>query len=262
MNRPLATLSEQANALREAHYVNLPLILVNIWDVASARQVEQEGFPFLATSSSAIAKILGEQDTNSMDPALAFSVVRRIVDGTSRPVTADIEAGYRLTPKDLARTLIDVGAVGCNIEDSDHRSGGLIPAEEQATRIEELKQEAQRIGVDIVVNARIDTIVRSIGNEAEQLEEAIRRAQLYAQAGADCVYPIMLKGKDRIAKFVAAVGLPVNINVRPGSDRVVDLVALGVSRFSFAGGIFRYTQLALTRILEQLAVDADALTSD
>jgi 2-methylisocitrate lyase-like PEP mutase family enzyme len=45
----------------------------------------------------------------------------------SVPVTADIEAGYRLSPGDLVERLLDAGAVGCNLEDTDHHGGTTYP---------------------------------------------------------------------------------------------------------------------------------------
>lgn len=90
-------LAERAGILRRLHSGRRPLLLPNAWDVASARRVQQTGFPVVATSSGAITASLGYEDNKSMPPDEALSVVARIARGVSVPVTADMEAGYRLS---------------------------------------------------------------------------------------------------------------------------------------------------------------------
>ena len=113
----------------------------------------------------------------------------------SVPVTADVEAGYGLSPDDLIARLLDAGAVGCNLEDTDHHGGaGLLDAGEHAEHLRAVRQAASGAGVDIVLNARVD-VLRLEGDRGELFEEAVRRARLYLQAGADCVFPIAPRGR-------------------------------------------------------------------
>ena len=87
--------SDKAAAFRELHAEGpSPLVLVNVWDAASARLVEQAGAHALATSSSAISWSLGFPDGNHLPTGLAVEAVRRIAAATTLPVTADIETGY------------------------------------------------------------------------------------------------------------------------------------------------------------------------
>jgi 2-methylisocitrate lyase-like PEP mutase family enzyme len=98
--------------------------------------VVKSGFPVVATSSGAIAATLGYEDNDSMPVDEAFGVVARITRSVSVPVTADVEAGYRLPPTELVERLLDAGAVGCNLEDTDHHGGkGLLDADENAERL-------------------------------------------------------------------------------------------------------------------------------
>jgi 2-methylisocitrate lyase-like PEP mutase family enzyme len=60
---------------------------------------------------------------DSMPVDEAFGVIARVARGVSVPVTADLEAGYGLSPEDLVGRLLDAGAVGCNLEDTDHHGG-------------------------------------------------------------------------------------------------------------------------------------------
>ena len=257
--RSTGELVTQTIALRGAHVPGDPLVLPNVWDVASARAVQQGGFVALATSSSAIAATLGEKDNNTIPVDVAFAIIDRISSSTFLPVTADIEAGYGLGPAELATRLIAAGAAGCNFEDTDHSGNGLIDIEVQAARIAELKDAARSYGVDLVLNARVDAVVRKLGSDDEQLAESIRRAKRYLEAGADCVYPIMMKGKDNIAAFVGEVHAPVNINLQQGRETRAELASLGVARVSYAGGLFRLTGRAMAQIVEAIAKDPDSI---
>jgi 2-methylisocitrate lyase-like PEP mutase family enzyme len=108
----LGGLAERADALRRLHTGPRPLVLPNAWDVASARLVVKAGFPVVATSSGAIAATLGYEDNDSMPVDEAFGVIDRITRSVSVPVTADAEAGYGLSPRDLVERLLDAQAVG------------------------------------------------------------------------------------------------------------------------------------------------------
>src|SRR5215475_2825652 len=116
-------LAERADALRRLHAGPRPLVLPNAWDVASARLVVKAGFPVVATSSGAITAALGYQDNDSMPVDEAFGAVARIARSIPVPVTADLAAGYRLPAAELVERLLNAGAVGCNLEDTDHHGG-------------------------------------------------------------------------------------------------------------------------------------------
>ena len=238
MSTDITRLSAAAQRLRELHQPGNPLILVNAWDVASARQVEAAGGLALATSSAAVTAALGEPDNNNARDA-AFAALRRIAHGASIPVTADIEAGYGLTGGELVEALLDAGAVGCNIEDTDHAAGGLRDAEAQAAYLAEVRAAATAAGVPIVINARIDTIVRHPQGDAKAaMPETVRRARLYFEAGADCVYPIGLRDPVLVGQLTRELGRrPVNVNV---SDPLSALAEAGAARVSVGAGPFRF----------------------
>jgi 2-methylisocitrate lyase-like PEP mutase family enzyme len=254
----LAALAERADALRRLHTDPLPLVLPNAWDVASARLVVKAGFPVVATSSGAVAATLGYDDNDSMPIDEAFGVIARITRNVSVPVTADVEAGYRLSPADLVERLLDAGAVGCNLEDTDHHGGAdLVDAGEHADRLRAVRQAASEAGVEIVVNARVD-VLRREGDRRELFEEAVRRARLYRQAGADCVFPIRLADDALIGEFVRRVEGPVNI-VAVGAPRLARLAELGVARVSFAGFLMNQLYSAHEAKLSEIAAELAAI---
>jgi 2-methylisocitrate lyase-like PEP mutase family enzyme len=260
MSTDITRLTAAAQRLRELHQPGNPLILVNAWDVASARQVEAAGGLAVATSSAAVTAALGEQDNNTGRDA-AFAALRRIAHGASIPVTADIEAGYGLTGGELVEALLDAGAVGCNIEDTDHAAGGgLRDAEAQAAYLAEVRAAATAAGVPIVINARIDTIVRHPQGDAKAvMPETVRRARLYFEAGADCVYPIGLRDPVLVGQLTRELGRrPVNVNP---SDPLSALAEAGAARVSAGAGPFRFLMADYERRARNLlAGDAKAFS--
>ena len=258
MRRAVDGLDERAEALRRLHTDRRPLVLPNAWDVAGARAVVQAGFPVVATSSGAVAATLGYEDDDSMPVDEAFGVIARITRSVSVPVTADVEAGYGLSPEDLVARLLDAGAVGCNLEDTDHHGGaGLVDACENAERLRAARHAATEAGVAIVLNARID-VLRCEGDRRELFEEAVRRARLYLRAGADCVFPIRLADDELIGEFVRRVEGPVNV-VAAGAPPLARLAELGVARISFAGSLLVQLHGAHETRLSEIAAAAAAM---
>ncbi len=234
-----------------------PLLLPNAWDVATAQAVAGAGFPVIATTSLAVAASLGFPDTDTMPADVAFAAIARIARSVDLPVTADIEAGYQLPAAKLVERLLDAGAVGCNLEDTDHHGPGvLVPVERQVARIRSVREASEAAGVPLVINARVDAFLHDSGEPRSLLPEAVQRARAYIEAGADCVYPIFLSDPATIEAFVQAVQAPVNILLRPdGPDRQT-LARLGVARISMGAGLFRASMTEIGRVLEALRADS------
>ena len=162
----------------------------------------------------------------------------------SLPVTADLEDGYGLSPEEFVDRLARAGACGANIEDTDHRAGALVDADRQAERIAAIKAAARARDFNAVINARVD-----VHFHKGPIEEGLRRARKYLDAGADCVFPIFLSDASAIRQYVA-IG-PTNILYAPGSIELRELARLGVARISVASFFFR---LLIKRL--QIATDA------
>ncbi len=254
------SVSEKAAILRELHTGPGMLVLPNAWDAASARAVEAAGFPAVATTSAGVALALGYEDHQKAPLEEMLAAAGRIIRAVTVPVTVDFEAGYGLSPKDVAARLIEIGAAGLNYEDTHHTgSAPMVDATQQAQRIAALKDASRSAGVDLVVNARVDVFIHRQGTPEEQATEGLRRARLYKDAGADCVYPIILSDEAVIARFVEAVGT-INVNLRPGGALTLAQVAsLGVRRVSYAASIFRETMASAERLVTGIHDEATKL---
>jgi 2-methylisocitrate lyase-like PEP mutase family enzyme len=229
-----AALADAAGRLRELHLAEGLLVLPNAWDAASARTFAGLGHPALATTSAGMVEALGHADHEQAPVDDVFAAIARITGAVDVPVTADIEAGYGLEAEALVERLLAAGACGCNLEDTDHRAGALADPGAQAERLAAVKAAGRAAGVDLVVNARVDVYLHGAGTD-----EGLGRARRYAEAGADCVYPILVRGEERIARWVAEAGAPVNVLLIPDGPPPQRLAELGVRRATFGASLFR-----------------------
>ncbi|MEV0025374.1 isocitrate lyase/phosphoenolpyruvate mutase family protein [Streptomyces atroolivaceus] len=223
-------MNDPASVFRALHHGRLPadpLVLPGPWDAASARVFEDAGFPALATPSAGVAASLGYADGQT-PAAEMFAAVARIARAVSVPVSADVEAGYGLAPDELVERLLEAGAVGCNLEDS--ADGVLTDPRRHADRLAEVRAVA---GGRLFVNARVDTYVHGDPAATDVVAETVARARLYAEAGADCVYPIMAPA-DVLPRVAAAVPVPLNaVGAPDGPSAVRRLGELGATRITF-----------------------------
>jgi len=240
--------AQQARAFAALHAGPQMLVMANAWDAASAQRFEAAGFPAIATTSGGVAQALGYADHEQAPVEEMLASTARITRSVALPVTVDFEAGYGLTPEEIARRVIDVGAVGLNLEDTDHQAGALRDAEAQAERLAAVKAAARSLGVDLFLNARVDVFIRREGDMAAQIAEGTRRARLYREAGADCIYPIALSDPEALRAMVAASGV-VNVTLRRGGPLSIAAAReAGALRATYATSLFRETMTALEAI--------------
>ncbi|MFI6058788.1 isocitrate lyase/phosphoenolpyruvate mutase family protein [Streptomyces sp. NPDC051286] len=232
-------------ALHHGRAPDDPLVLPGPWDAASARVFADAGFPALATPSAGVAASLGYED-GATPAAEVFAAVARIVRAVPVPVSADIEAGYGLPPKELVERLLATGAVGCNLEDSV--DGVLLDPQRQADRLAEVRAVA---GEDLFVNARVDTYVRGVPDGTDPEAETIARARLYTAAGADCVYPIAAP-PESLPRLAAAVAAPLNALALPDGPTPRRLGELGATRITFGPGLQRRAMAAVREMADRL----------
>src|SRR6202045_537850 len=207
----------KAEQLRKLHSGPKMLVLPNAGDVASARIVEELGFPAIATTSAGIAATLGYPDGQRISRDEMLGMVARIAKAVRVPVTADMEAGYGTTLEDMAETakaVVAAGAVGMNLEDVTGRDeSSQVDTALQGEKIRTIRKASASLGVPLVVNARTDIYLMPIGPAESRFERTVERLCAYREAGADCLFAPGVRDADTIAKLVKAVGAPLNILV-------------------------------------------------
>ena len=195
------TTRQHATELLRLHQDPALLTVVNVWDAITARTVSAvDGTRALATASHSIAASLGYEDGENIPLDLMLEQVKRIVDSTDLPVSADLEGGYGNAAETIRRA-IGLGVVGANIEDQ------LKPLPEAAKQVEQIVKVAEEEGVDFVLNARTDAFaLNREGDPAENLANAIERGKAFLDAGAPVVFVPAVLTEDQIEQLVEAFG--------------------------------------------------------
>jgi 2-methylisocitrate lyase-like PEP mutase family enzyme len=246
----------KAEELRKLHGGPRVLVLPNAWDAASARVLEELGYPAIATTSAGVAFALGYPDGQRVSRDEMLDVVARIARAVRVPVTADMEAGYGITPKDMAETakaIVAAGAVGLNLEDvTGDTESSQVDSALQGEKIRTIREVSASRGVSLVINARTDVYLMPIGPEATRFDRTVERLRAYRAAGADCVFAPAVSDRGLIEKLVKAVAAPVNILVTPGCPSIPELEKLGVRRASIGSGVMRSTLGQVRRIGKEL----------
>lgn len=256
-----ATQQELAQTFRDHHTATTagPLVLPNSWDAASTIIYEAAGFEAVGTSSAGIAATLGVPDGEILSRDEMLAVVDRIAHSVAIPVSADIEAGYGDTARDVAETVrrtIDAGAVGINLEDGTADSApGLVPCEKHARTIRAARAAADDADMPLVINGRTDVFWRGVGAESERVERAVERANAYFEAGSDCVFIPGVIDSETIGALVDGIDGPLNVLGGPGAPTIPELDDLGVARVSVGSGPLRATLGLLQEISTELRDD-------
>jgi len=261
-----------AEDFRRRHHRKPLLLLANAWDPISARLTEAAGYDAVATTSGGMAWALGFADGENAPWHEVVAATERIVRSVRVPVTADIEEGYGATPEQVAlsvRDIIRAGAVGINLEDGTHDAARpMRDLAEAADRIRAARAAANAEGVPIVINARIDLYLKRVGTDETRFADTVRRAEAYAAAGADCIFPFGLVDLKVVTELARAIPLPVNIVGRAGMPPVAEIEAAGVARVSIASGLTLAMMGAMRRMAEELRTSgrfdalAPAMTRD
>jgi len=226
-------------SFKKLHKQNNPLVICNVWDVASVKSAEKLNFQAIGTSSAAIATMLGYEDGEQMSFSELIYIVKRIMRNTELPVTVDIETGYSNDPKEIAshiKILSDLGVVGINIEDSNVlNERTLINADDFAKKLSEIKKELAKENVSIFINVRTDTFLLGIENT---LEECVERIKLYESVGADGIFVPCIEKEEDIIAVIKSTELPVNVMCMPNLPDFDMLSKLGVKRISMGNFMF------------------------
>ncbi|HEY5392116.1 MAG TPA: isocitrate lyase/phosphoenolpyruvate mutase family protein [Hanamia sp.] len=250
---------QQAKALllHELHHNGKMLVLPNIWDPLGAALLESLEYPAIATASASIAFTNGYIDGENMPFNEVVIQLNKIVKSVNIPVTADIESGYANSDAEFRKNIemiINSGVVGINIEDTNKQSGALFPIEIQCQRIGLIRNISEAMGTSLFINARTDVYIK--GNDfitdEEKFEETLKRGKAYMDAGADCIFPIVMKQKKDIQNLISNLQCPTNILALPGVPDLKILNEIGVARVSLGPGFLKIALQAMKKLALKL----------
>jgi 2-methylisocitrate lyase-like PEP mutase family enzyme len=240
------TITAKAQELLRLHTDPDLLVVVNVWDVISARVVADQGSTALATASHSIAATLGYPDGEKIPRDLMIDMVGRIAAAVEIPVTADLESGYGDAGETIRRA-IGVGVVGANLEDR------MQPLADSVAAVRAAVAAGEAEGVPFVLNARTDAFLKAGDRDPDSvLADAIERGKAFLAEGAACVFVPGKLDEKQVTALVEGLGERKLSTIGvPGSLPPARLAELGVARVSYGP----FTQRATLTHLADLTTD-------
>jgi 2-methylisocitrate lyase-like PEP mutase family enzyme len=250
---------QKGRAFLELHRADGVFLMPNAWNAGSACMLEAAGFPAIGTTSAGIAFCLGLPDyEGALTRDVALEETHRIVRAVAVPVNADAENGYGHEPEHVAETIqrfASAGVVGVSIEDFSANYGkDLYEREHSVERIKAARASADALGFPFTLTARAECYLVA---HQKPFEESVIRANLYRDAGADCLFVPGVKDPDTIAALVKEIDGPLNVvmGLVGSSLSVRQLQGLGVKRISIGDSLTRATFGLIRRAAEELSQD-------
>ncbi|KAF9466787.1 putative carboxyphosphonoenolpyruvate phosphonomutase [Collybia nuda] len=250
-----------AKKFKDLHIPGSPVILTNVWDAPSTAMVL--GHPktkALATASYAVAEVNGVPD-DDLTLEINLAAISKITQQIKRsgktheiPLTVDLQSGYGDRLEEAVVSIIRLGVVGINLEDSLSFGGNLVEVDAHVARIKKVLEVAEREGVpNFVVNARNDAILCG-----KSIDEAIARGKKYLEAGATTVYvwggpPRGLRDAE-LKKIVEGLGGRINVTLthNEGALNFKQLAEFGVARISLGPQLWWAAMAEAKKKLESL----------
>jgi methylisocitrate lyase len=190
-----------------------PIAIPGVFNALVAKMAERLGHDAVYLSGGALSAAFGVPDVGLLSLTEFVNEARGISHATKLPLLCDADTGFgeALNVERTVQQFEEAGVAGIHLEDQvlpkrcGHLSGkALVPAEMMAAKIR--AAVAARRDPDFVIIARTDA--RGVNG----LDDAIRRAKLYLQAGADAIFPEALESPDEFATFAKAVPAPLLAN--------------------------------------------------
>ena len=230
-------------------------------DALTARIIERAGFKAVACGGyAATASLLGAPDTSLLSMTEMADFYARIVDATQLPVFVDGDTGFGNSTNTArtVRTFERAGVAGLFIEDQvfpkrcGHMEGkAVIPPVEM---LEKLKAALDaRVDSDLVIMARTDALA------INGLDDAIARAQLYRETGADLLFveaPTDIGQMRRICSEIEGPCLANNLEAgKTPCLPAKELEDIGYATVAYPVAATYTITKALTELMETLARD-------
>ncbi len=238
-----------------------PLQVVGTVNAYAARLAQAVGFKALYVSGGGVAASscgLPDLEITTMEDVLVD--VRRITDLTDLPVLVDIDTGWggAFNIARTIRSMIKAGAAAVHIEDqAQPKRCGLRPGKAVVPKGEMVDR------VKAAVDARTDPVfvimARTDAATVHGMEEAIERACLCVEAGADMIFPEAMTTLDQYRRFADAVKVPVLANITEfGATPLFTTAELrnaGVSLVLYPLSAFRAMSAAALKVFQAVRRD-------
>ena len=241
---------------RDLHSAVGIFVMPNAWNAGSAVMLADGGFSALGTTSAGIAFARGLPDYESaLARDAALEETRRIVEAVDLPVSADTEDGYGPEPATVFETMrlfAQAGVVGASVEDySGAVADTLYERERAAERVRAAREAADALDFPFTLTARAECYLVGHPNP---LEESIIRANLYREAGADCLFVPGVADAESITTLAREIDGPINVVMGLAGNRysLADLATFGVRRVSIGGSLARATFGLIRRAADEM----------
>jgi len=250
----VAAANAKSRRLRELVRAPEILVMPGAYDVLSALLFEQLGFQAIQGTSGGIAAVLGFPDSEVMSREQTVAVTGEIAAAVSVPVNADAERGYGDAGAVGAtvRALLAVGCAGMNLEDGAEQRKNeprrLVEVGEQLDKIAAVMAAKRELESEFFLNARVDSFLVMSDDPKRALQEGVRRGNLYAEAGADCVFFLHIEEREIIARLVKEIKAPVSILAGIKAPSVRELEDIGLARVSYGSAFAKAAIGAVKRL--------------
>lgn len=206
---------DKVSRLKELLNKNKIIVAPGVFDGFSAHLVEKMGFEVALISGAGVSESrIGRPDVGIMGLEENLQGTRAIASATNLSLIADGDTGYgnAINVYYAVKAFEKTGIAGLMLEDQTwpkrcgHMKGkDVIPESEMVKKIEAAVDA--RENVDFHIKARTDAA------GVYGIEEAIRRANMYHDAGADLLFADALLSREDIKEFVSGVKGKVCINM-------------------------------------------------
>ncbi len=226
---------------------------VGVYDALSAQLAERAGFDLLFLAGFAVsATLLGEPDFGLLTQSEVIETARRVLRVVKRPVIVDGDTGHGgpINVERLVRELVAIGAHSVLLEDQvwpkrcGHMSGKqVIPCEEHVQKI--------RAAAEARGSASLQILGRTDARAPLGLDEALRRARAYREAGADILFVEAPESLDELRRIGGELDGPLMANMVEGGQTPL-LPAAELAELGFSHAVYPLTGLlASARALER-----------
>ena len=254
---------KKTTQLKKAIMERRALVVPGAHDALSAKVIENAGFEAVQISGFGVSgSFLGKPDVGLVQFKDVLDITANIAQAVTIPVMADLDTGggNAINAARSTERLIRDGVAGMNIEDQifpkrcGHMSGkAVISAEEMIGKVKACLDVRDSMDKDFVVNARTDAYAVS------GLDEAIRRANLYLDAGADVAFIDGIKTRSDIEKAVKELQGPLSVNlmeavtgVKTELIPIPELAKMGVGRISLPVASILSAHIGMTQFFKAL----------